>query len=557
VLSLDAVSSPSASTAPIRLAILDVDNDGQFDGDDIIAFRAAYVDPNTGAEVEPTTPDYSRHDLNGDGFTGGGGTERFDLDRIGSTQFGAAVYSTLAGGFAESSLTDVDILCFYAFSPLYEGSVDVRNQLLQGLCPITVTVDPASVTVAPGGTRQFAATVTGTADPRVTWSATGGTISPAGLFTAGTVAGSFTVRAASVINPNAFGESTVTVASGVLSNGFIAVGGTNAPAGHIRAAVFATGFDLTRPVSEMSAVLAELTRQLSGVSLGRFSIFVAEPVSLTYSLGNIGALGVSGGCGATLDITAGNARRDPIAPGNNGDGIILVSVCQSNLRLRVGEVEQVFIMAQSSTVDASVTSTARLGMGNFFGSENHSNTIGVSVGQYRRVAALIGDATINGMHNSTINLSGASPLAMFIHNSTDVSVNAGDVSGSLTIGNNTLSQGLGVLQIGNIAGNLTITSNRGFDDAQARAFADARQIGGSITISGNVSAIAGLTQVARRAGTNAAASAMAKNRPTTPAPVDGSSVHIFSCYTCFRGRQPEYNAEPAPQAIETGQTRGG
>jgi hypothetical protein len=485
VLSLDAASSPSASTAPVRLAILDLDTDGTFDEDDVIAFRAAYVDPNTGGQVEPTSPDYSRHDLNGDGFTGGGRTERFDLDRVGSTRFGASVYSSLAGGFSESSVTDVDILCFYAFSPMYEGSVDVRNQLLQGLCPITVTVAPASVTVAPGATQQFAATVTGTADPRVTWSATGGTISATGLFTAGTVTGSFTVRAISVINPNAFGQSTVTVASGVQASGFIAVGGSSAPAGHIRAALPAIGFDLTRPLSEMDAVLSELTRQLSSVALGQFNILIAEPITLTYSVGNLGGLNISGACGSTLDITAGNATRDP-SPGVFGAGLIEVSICQSNLRLRVGEVEQVFITAQSSTIDASVTSTGRLVVGNVFGAETHASTIGINVGQYRRVASVVGDATINQAQTSTVTLTGGPPLGLLIQLSTDLVVNAGDVAGHLTIFQNTLSQGLSAIRVGNVTRNLSITSNRGFDDAEARAFAEARQVGGTITISGNV-----------------------------------------------------------------------
>ena len=69
--------------------------------------------------------DFSQYDLNGDGFTGGSTTERFDLDRTGSTQYGTSVYSTVLqniGGdvsFNENQLTDLQILCYYAYSPLY------------------------------------------------------------------------------------------------------------------------------------------------------------------------------------------------------------------------------------------------------------------------------------------------------------------------------------------------------------------------------------------------------------------------------------------------------
>lgn len=55
--------------------------------------------------------------------------------------------------------------------------------------PITVSVSPPSVTLAPGGTQQFTATVTGTTNTAVTWTTSGncGTVSISGLFTAGNV----------------------------------------------------------------------------------------------------------------------------------------------------------------------------------------------------------------------------------------------------------------------------------------------------------------------------------------------------------------------------------
>src|SRR5271154_1357059 len=65
---------------------------------------------------------------------------------------------------------------------------------------ISVIVSPASATIQTGGTQQFAATVTGTSNTSVTWSASGGTISTSGLFTAGATAGSFTISATSTAN---------------------------------------------------------------------------------------------------------------------------------------------------------------------------------------------------------------------------------------------------------------------------------------------------------------------------------------------------------------------
>ena len=88
VLSLDAATLPTPSRAPIRLAILDLNNDGRFDERDVSAFLGLFLDSD-GNPVQPASRDYLRFDLNGDGFTGGSNTEQFDLDRIRSAQYGA------------------------------------------------------------------------------------------------------------------------------------------------------------------------------------------------------------------------------------------------------------------------------------------------------------------------------------------------------------------------------------------------------------------------------------------------------------------------------------
>ena len=62
-----------------------------------------------------------------------------------------------------------------------------------------VEVTPASVSLTTGGTQQFSAVGRmsdgSTAGVSVTWSATGGTVSGAGLYTAGSTAGTFRVIA--------------------------------------------------------------------------------------------------------------------------------------------------------------------------------------------------------------------------------------------------------------------------------------------------------------------------------------------------------------------------
>ncbi len=80
---------------------------------------------------------------------------------------------------------------------------------------ISVSVTPASVVLAPGQKQQFSATVSGTTNGAVTWSASAGTITSGGLFTApASASGAITVRATSVADPTKYGTATVTIGGG-------------------------------------------------------------------------------------------------------------------------------------------------------------------------------------------------------------------------------------------------------------------------------------------------------------------------------------------------------
>ncbi len=225
VLSLDAAGALSPATAPIRVALLDADGNGSFTDGDLATFVPRLA--GAGLPAQPTLRDYSQFDLNGDGFTGGPRVDRFDLDRTGSVQFGPSLYNTVQfdiGGervtIDETGATDLQILCYYAYSPLYAGAEDRREALLANHCaPITVAVTPASVTLARGATQQLAAAVRGTTDPRVTWLLPngGGSITATGLFTAGTTPGTYLARAISAVDPGAFADATITIGGGTAS----------------------------------------------------------------------------------------------------------------------------------------------------------------------------------------------------------------------------------------------------------------------------------------------------------------------------------------------------
>jgi putative Ig domain-containing protein len=78
--------------------------------------------------------------------------------------------------------------------------------------PSMVAVSPATVTVAPSSHQQFTATIVGSSNTAVTWSASAGSISSTGLFTApASETASVVITAASVANPTQLGKSLVSV----------------------------------------------------------------------------------------------------------------------------------------------------------------------------------------------------------------------------------------------------------------------------------------------------------------------------------------------------------
>jgi Ca2+-binding RTX toxin-like protein len=130
VLSLDQPTQVSPASAPVRLAILDITGDGTFTQADLVAHAGARRLSGEGPR------DWSRSDLNGDGFTGGPGVAPFDLDPNGSVRGGAPQLGVVSApdGSAlsvnENAATDTQILCFYAHSALYTGSPEERDSLL-------------------------------------------------------------------------------------------------------------------------------------------------------------------------------------------------------------------------------------------------------------------------------------------------------------------------------------------------------------------------------------------------------------------------------------------
>ena len=87
--------------------------------------------------------------------------------------------------------------------------------------PVSISASPSTATLASGATQQFVATVSNTSNSGVTWSATSGTISAAGLFTAPKVTTQTSVKVTAVsladTSKSAFATLTVNAPPAVLA----------------------------------------------------------------------------------------------------------------------------------------------------------------------------------------------------------------------------------------------------------------------------------------------------------------------------------------------------
>ncbi len=79
---------------------------------------------------------------------------------------------------------------------------------------VVVTISPTTANIAAGQTVQFTATASGSSNTKINWSASGGTVTAGGLFTAPALGGGYTVRATADANPKDSATGLVNVMGG-------------------------------------------------------------------------------------------------------------------------------------------------------------------------------------------------------------------------------------------------------------------------------------------------------------------------------------------------------
>jgi hypothetical protein len=158
---------------------------------------------------------------------------------------------------------------------------------------ISLAISPTSASMQVGKTQQFTATVTGSTNTAVNWSATGGTISSSGLYTAPNTAGSYMVRATSVADTSKLASATVNVTAPTVVA--ISISPTSASL-------------LTNGTQQFSATVSGTTNtavtwSTSGGTVSTSGLYTAPPTAGTYTVKATSATDTTKSASATVTVS--------------------------------------------------------------------------------------------------------------------------------------------------------------------------------------------------------------------------------------------------------------
>ena len=212
-----------------------------------------------------------------------------------------------------STLTSLTAGTTYHYRVL---SADSTGALVTGLdnvfttpaTAISVSVSPTTATLASGGTQQFSAQVTNTSNTAVTWSATAGTVSTTGLFSAPIVTANMTVtvKATLVADTTKYASATVTVTASAV--GKLTVSPTSIAFGSIA-------------VGSTSAILTTTITNTGNATV----TFTSDAISANFSWGGIGTCNDPGGTLAPGASCTFSAKFAPTAAGTINGSMTIAS----------------------------------------------------------------------------------------------------------------------------------------------------------------------------------------------------------------------------------------
>ena len=167
---------------------------------------------------------------------------------------------------------------------------------------VSVTVSPSTASLQPGQQAQFMATVSGTSNTGVTWTASAGTLTSGGFYTAPSSAGSYTITATSMADSGKSASAVVTVTQPIS----ISVSPT--------AANLQTGAQqqFTAFVSGTSNTAVNWTASSGSISAS--GLYTAPTLAGTYAVTAVSAADATKSSSATVSVFSPQAISVNISP---------------------------------------------------------------------------------------------------------------------------------------------------------------------------------------------------------------------------------------------------
>src|SRR5205814_897036 len=196
---------------------------------------------------------------------------------------------------------------------------------------VAVSISPTSASLQTGAPQQFTATVTGSTNTSVTWSATAGTISNTGLYTAPATAGSYNITATSAADTTKSASATVTV---------------TAPPPLVAVSISPTSASLqTGATQQFTATVTgstntAVTWSANGGTVSSTGLYTAPSAAGTYSVTAISVADSTKSASATVSVT-----------------LVSVSISPSSASLQTGGTQQ-FTATVTGSTTTSVTCSA-------------------------------------------------------------------------------------------------------------------------------------------------------------------------------------------------------
>ena len=241
--------------------------------------------------------------------------------------------------------------------------------------PVVVSISPTSASLQAGGTQQFNATVTGSSNIAVNWSATAGTVSVTGFYTAPGAAGTYTVRATSAADSTKSASSQVIVTA-TPPPVVVTVSPT--------AASIQTGSTQQFTAAVTGSSNTSVNWSTTGGTVSAAGLYTAPDASGTYTVTATSAADSTKSASAQVTVTA--------APPP-----IVVTISPSSASLQTGSAQQ-FSATVTGTTNTSVTWSGTGGTVSSTGFYTAPNTAGT----YSVTATSVADPTKSASATVTV-----------------------------------------------------------------------------------------------------------------------------------------------------------